>query len=184
MQIGISGLLVALVSSSTAIVSEQVPFDPAKVDLADILGCKIDGGHYVGFTMTIGEEDNEGSAKARGWIKVPTSSPFFSSYRLPRPISVFGMTTDTIAFTGSAMLAVLDLTDPRDLAARQHVPNTYGGSGQFKGERLIDESIVPVGDAGYHLKNRSALQIATNAAFPGKTLIGCSYNAELQPPAR
>lgn len=172
-----------LCSLGIADAAEPAPFDPVTVDLADVLICKIDGAHYVGFALTISDDDSPGSAKARGWVEVQTNSLFFSSYRLPKPLSVFGYTTSTVAFTGSAMLAVLDLPDPSVLGAAQNVPNILEGSGQFKGERMVDESTNMDKESGYGFKNRSALQIATNAAFPGKTLIGCSYNGELILPA-
>lgn len=173
----------AFLSCSLANAAEPAPFDPATVDLADVLACKIDGGHYVGFALSISDDDSPAGAKARGWVKIPTKSMFFSSYRLPKPLGVFGTTTSTVAFTGSAMLAVLDLPDPTALAIAQNVPNILKGSGQFKGELLVDESVKVDKESGFGFKNRSALQIATNSAFPGKTLIGCSYNGEVQVPA-
>lgn len=157
-------------------------FDPVTVDLADVMACKIDGRHYLGFVLTISDEDSPGSAKARGWVKLPSRSAFFSTYRLPKPVSAFGYTTSTVAFTGSAMLAVLDLPDASALGTAQGVTNLLEGSGQFKGERIVDESTSVDKETGYGFKNRSALQIATNAAFPGKTLIGCSYRGEIRPP--
>jgi hypothetical protein len=175
--------LATLLSCSFAHAAPPTLFDPATVDLADVLACKIDGGHYLGFALSISDNDSPASAKARGWVKVPTRSLFFSSYRLPKPLSVFGYTTSTVAFTGTAMLAVLDLLDPTALGAAQGVTNILEGSGQFKGERLVDESLNVDKESGFGFKNRSALQIATNSAFPGKTLIGCSYDGELKIPA-
>ena len=157
-------------------------FDPVAVDLADVMACKIDGRHYLGFVLTISDEDSPGSAKARGWVKLPSKSAFFSTYRLPEPLSAFGYTTSTVAFTGSAMLAVLDMPDASAIGAAQGVTNLLKGSGQFKGERIVDESSSIDKETGYGFKNRSALQVATNAAFPGKTLIGCSYRGEIQLP--
>lgn len=81
------------------------------------------------------------------------------------------------------MLAVLDLPDATALGAGLGVANIVEGSGQFKGERIVDELTSIDQESGYGFKNRSALQIATNPAFPGKVLVGCSYNGELQLPA-
>lgn len=185
MRIRFMAALGMLMSCSVAVANaaETAPFDPAKVDLADVLACKIDGGHYVGFAMTISDDDSPSSAKARGWVKLPTQSPSFSSYRLPKPLSVFRHATSTVAFTGTAMLAVLDLPDATALGAQQNVTNILAGSGRFKGERVVDESTTVDPETGYRFKNHSALRIATNPAFPGKTLIGCDYDGQLQLPA-
>jgi hypothetical protein len=175
----------ALLSCSVAVANaaETAPFDPATVDLADVLACKIDGGHYVGFAITISDSDSPGSAKARGWVKVPTKSVRFSSYRLPKPLSVFGYATSTVAFTGTATFAVLDLPDATALGAQQGIANILEGSGRFKGERVVDESTRVDPETGYGFKNHSALQIETDPAFPGKTLIGCGYDGQVRLPA-
>jgi hypothetical protein len=170
-------------SVSVANAAETAPFDPTTVDLADVLACKIDGGHYIGFAITISDDDSPGSAKSRGWTKLTTKSPRFSSYRLSKPLSVFGYSTSTVAFTGSAMFAVLDLPDATALGAQQDVTNILEGSGRFKGERVVDESTRVDPETKYRFKNHSALQIETNPAFPGKTLIGCSYDGQIQLPA-
>lgn len=176
-----AGLLVSC-AAPAASAATATAFDPVAVDLADVMACKIDGRHYLGFVLTISDEDSPGSAKARGWVKLPSRSLFFSSYRLPKPVSAFGYTTSTVAFTGSAMLAVLDIPDASALGVAQGVTNLLEGSGQFKGERMVDESTSIDPESGYGFKNRSALQIATSAAFPGKTLIGCSYRGEIRLP--
>ncbi|MCI4589021.1 hypothetical protein MOK15_02725 [Sphingobium sp. BYY-5] len=175
--------MAALLSCSVADAAQPAPFDPATVDIADVLACRIDGGHYVGFALSISDSDSPGSAKARGWVKLPTKSLTFSSYHLPEPLGVFGYNTNVVAFTGSAMFAVLDLQDPTALGAAQGITNILEGSGQFKGERLVDESLKVDQESGFGFKNRSTLQIATNSAFPGKTLIGCSYDGQVQIPA-
>ncbi|WNJ93427.1 hypothetical protein [Bosea sp. 685] len=183
MQVIYKFALAALLSCSSADAARPAPFDLARIDLADVLACKIDGGHYLGFAVSISDSGSPGSAKTRGWVKLPTQSLMFSSYRLPKPLGVFGYTTSTVAFTGSAMFAVLDLQNPTALGVAQGVTNILEGSGQFMGERLVDESTRVDKETGFGFKNRSALQIATNSAFPGKTLIGCSYDGKLQFPA-
>lgn len=170
----------SIIATSSALAAEE--FDPATVDLADVLACKIEGHHYLGFALSISDDDSAGSAKARGWVKVPTTSPLFSSYRLPTPLRAFGYTTSTLAFTGTAMLAVLDLADANALAETQGITNILDGSGRFMGERIVDETAWMDKESRFGFKNRSALQIATNPAFPGKVLIGCSYAGEVQLP--
>ena len=185
MRIKSMAALAVLASCSVAAANaeETAPFDPATVDIADILACKIDGGHYVGFSMSVSDDDSPGGAKARGWVRLPPPSPSFSAYRLPKPLNVFGHTTSTVAFKGSAMLAVLDLSDATALGAEQGVTNVLGGTGRFMGERLVDESTRADAETGFSFKNRSSLKITTNPAFPGKTLIGCEYDGQLLPPA-
>jgi hypothetical protein len=175
--------VLASCSVATAHAAETAPFDPATVDFADILACKIDGGHYVGFSMSVSDDDSPGGAKARGWVRLPPPSPIFSAYRLPKPLNVFGQTTSTVAFKGSAMMAVLDLPDATALGAAQGVTNVLAGTGRFMGERLVDDSTQLDPESGFRFKNRSSLKITNHPAFPGKTLIGCEYDGQLQPPA-
>lgn len=169
-------------ASATVSTAQVAAFDPVSVDIANVIGCRISGSDYLGFTMAVSDDEDPGSAKARGWKKLPTASSFYSSYRLSKPVAVFGYTTDTVAFTGSGMFAVLDLADPAELGKQQGIANILEGTQRFKGERVVDESIEIDKETGYRFKNRSVLQIGTVPAFPGKTLIGCSYDGELKPP--
>jgi hypothetical protein len=156
-------------------------FDPETVDVADVIGCKIDAGHYMGFVMTLSTDDEPGSYQARGWKKLKSPNPMMTQYRLPAPVTVYGYTTSDVAFTSSAMLAVIDLADPTALAKAQNVDNIMPGAPRFMGEREISDTTEIDKEAGYTFKKRVALNISTLASHPGKTLIGCSYHMDMEP---
>jgi hypothetical protein len=169
------------VLSTEASAADAPEFDPETVDVADVIGCKIDAGHYMGFVMTLSTDDEPGSYQKRGWTKMESPNPMMTQYRLPAPVTVYGYTTSEVAFTSSAMLAVIDLADPTALAKAKNVDNIMPGAPRFRGEREISDTTEINKEAGYTFKKRVALNISTLASHPGKTLIGCSYHMDMEP---
>jgi hypothetical protein len=178
----LSAVLVSAIVAMPALVSaaEAPEFDPETVDVADIIGCKIDAGHYLGFIMTLTTDDEPGSYQQRGWSKVKSPNPMMTQYRLPMPVTVYGYTTSDVVFTSSAMLAVIDLADPTALAKAQNVENIFPGASRFMGEREISNTTEVNTEADITFKKRVAVNISTVSSHPGKTLIGCSYRMDIE----
>jgi hypothetical protein len=174
-----AGILAVLSTEASA--ADVPEFDPETVDVADVTGCKIDAGHYMGFVMTLSTDDEPGSYQKRGWKKMGSPNPMMTQYHLPAPVTVYGYTTSDVAFTSSAMLAVIDLADPTALAKAHNVENIIPGAPRFMGEREISDTTEIDKEAGYTFKKRVALNISTLASHPGKTLIGCSYHMDMEP---
>jgi hypothetical protein len=175
--------------------------DPARISETDAIECRLAVPDYTGFVLSVSEAD--GIAQARHWKKIDSTNPFLSEYELPAPITVAGgYRTTRIAFSADAILAVLDVADPAEIARAENVPNQLDpdpmiedlirSSGksraeveaQFKfrkflGERIVkDETEQPKGETfGSHMTVARSISNATT--HPGKTLYGCSYRMEV-----
>ena len=172
--------------------------DPHAISATDAISCRIGAADYMGFALSI-SDDEQGVAAARGWRKVAGKNPFLSEYELPAPIAVAGYTTRRIAFSGSAILAVLDLPDPVVVADREGIANELSvnplvdaviagqASGKqgapfrkFMGEKVISEETEPAtSDSGWSSRTVVTRTISNVTSHPGKTLYGCNYRTEL-----
>lgn len=94
--------------------------DPATINVVDAIDCRLNTDTYGALTMALDEE-----AKRRGWRPVEGKNAFLQEYELPQPIRVGeGWTTRRVAFSANALLAILDITDPKTVADRIGVTNT------------------------------------------------------------
>lgn len=189
------------VLSALAPLPQQAP-DPARISETDAIECRLTVPDYTGFALSVDEAD--GIAQARGWKKIDSPNPFMSEYELPKPVSVAGSyRTTRIAFTANAILAVLDVADPAEVARGQNVPNAMDpdpmiadlaqSSGKsyaevaagmkfrkFLGERIVSDKIEPAtGDEAFGSHMVVARSISNATSHPGKTLYGCSYRMEV-----
>ena len=82
-------------------------------DLAGLIECRGDLAQLAALAPAL---EDPLKAVALGWQPLPQANMFMTEYRLASPIRVFGHGTDHIAFTGSSVMAILDLPDPRPLA--------------------------------------------------------------------
>ena len=181
---------------------DNAEVDPARIREVDAIECRLDVPGYTRFAMAI---DDEGEiAKKRHWKKIASRNPFMNEYELPSPIVVAGSySTTRIAFTGSAILAILDLADPGVIARDSHIDNAADiepmiaemvRSGKatraqieaeikfrkFLGERVVKDVTEPAVDGesfGSHMI--VARNISNATTHPGKTFYGCSYRMEL-----
>lgn len=170
--------LILFASPTTAQSDEE--FDPAKVDVVDAINCAIDARAYMGFSVTLGDED--GGYRKRGWIKQESGNSFLSQYRLPAPIDIAGHQTSTIVFSSNAVLAVLDIADPAELAKQQKIENIVPSSAKFLGEREILNKVEKDPENGWTITTRVTRNLSTVSSHPGKTLLGCSYVTDVKLP--
>ncbi|QNA82734.1 hypothetical protein G4G27_00955 [Sphingomonas sp. So64.6b] len=170
--------LILFASPATAQSDEE--FDPAKVDVVDAINCAIDARDYMGFSITLGDEDS--GYRKRGWIKQESGNPFLSQYRLPAPIEIGGHQTRTIVFSSNAVLAVLDIPDPNDLAEQEGIENVAPGSGKFLGEREMLNKVEKDPENGWTITTRITRNLSNVSSHPGKTLLGCSYVTDVKLP--
>ena len=183
-------------AAAVSVVSSPAGAD-SPVDIVQALTCKLTARTYAGFALNLG--DDETGYKSMGWIKEKSGTPFLSQYHLPAPIEVAGYRTSTLVFSASGIFAVLDIADPAKVAAPLDVPNTLmtreaaaaalgltaTQAAQlplvtgFKGRRVVSDTVDD--DAESHLKFHTLIvQLVENsAAYPGKTLLGCSYSIEV-----
>lgn len=176
--------------------------DEPPVSLDDALNCRLTAPQYTGFALSISDED--GIAAQRQWRKVKSANPFMNEYELPNPVVVAaGHETRRIGFTASAIVALIDVADPTDLARGEGIENAMDAgplmaelraSGRldpaqrngeapfrkFLGERvLVDLIEKPTDDQEWGAHSTIARTISTVTSHPGKTLYGCWYRIEV-----
>ncbi len=168
-------------------------FDPMTVNVSDAIMCKIDAPTYNSFALSIGSD-----WKKRGWQKIETKNSFLNEYRLPAPINVAGMQTRHIAFSASAVMAVLDIADPNIVAKPEGITNDVDPAAFFKDMKLTPEQIKDIPKTNKFLGQKILIDTTEKDAelnmqfhtviartisnvrnLPNKTLYGCSYNIEM-----
>ncbi len=127
-----------------------------------------------------------------------------NEYDLPAPITVAGhFSTRRIAFTANAVLAVLDLADPAEIARPLAIENAMDpnplidfivSSGKatraeaeaqikfrkFLGEKVIsDITELPAENETFGAHIVITRNISNATTHPGRTFYGCSYRVEL-----
>ncbi len=103
---------------------------------------------------------------------------FMTEFALMRPITVFGHSTDHIAFTGGSILAILDLPDPRPLAKQLDLETGIDTPAKAifgKEVRSIEERDE---SKGATFIDSAVLNVSNVASHPGKTLVGCTYSLD------
>jgi hypothetical protein len=186
----------AWLSASTMVAKAQDNddnFDPMSIDITDAIGCKIDAPTYNSLAWSVSAD-----RKKRGWKIIKSGNPFLNEYLLPQSINVAGMSTNHIAFSSSAVMAVLDLADPGVIAQKEGITNDADPQAVFDDLQLTPEQIkeIPKTDKFLGQKILSdtsekdpelnmtfhtviARTISNVSTLPGKTLYGCSYRIEV-----
>lgn len=183
---------IATLLSATSALAQPLP----PVNIVDALTCKLAVPDYMGFALTLGDDDT--GYRSRGWVKEESGTPFLSQYRLPAPIDVGGYRTRTIVFSASGVAAVLDVADPSKVAAPLGVVNTImsreaaaaalgltpAQAAQlppvttFVGERVVSDKTEVDAETHVRFHVRIVQSVRNETAHPGKTLIGCSYSLD------
>ncbi|WP_448480560.1 hypothetical protein [Pseudoxanthomonas mexicana] len=145
-------------------------------DLASLIECR---GDIAGLTALAPALEDPLKAVALGWQPLPQTNMFMTEYRLASPIRVFGHGTDHIAFTGSSVMAILDLPDPRPLAGELGLETAIDTSAKAMfGKELRSEESHDA-ESGQVLIASVVLNVSNVSSHPGKTLVGCSYSLDL-----
>ena len=178
-------------------------FAPQEVDEEQAIACRLSSPEYMGFALSVSGE--EGIAETRGWRRIGGENPFLAEYELPAPIRVKGHDTRRIAFSGSAIMAVLAIADPAELARGEGIMNSLSagvlgdavlawtaarpaGEGgdkapafrKFLGEKVIsDVTQLAEEDSEWGQRMTVTRTISNVTTHPGKTFYGCSYKTEL-----
>ena len=141
------------------------------VDLAAFVECRADVAAYNGFAFRFADEPD--LAGRLGWRAVAGDNPFLRQYRLATAISVFGHSTDRVAFTSTGLMAVLEGVAAPDLAVRLGIVPLVSTPDKFLGEKVVHEASEDSGGITY--VTRIALNVSTVEDLPGNVLAGCSY---------
>jgi hypothetical protein len=149
--------------------------DASRMDLAALIECRqtLADFHYLAPALA-----DPLQAVALGWRPLPQANLFMTEFVLNKPVSVFGHSTDHIAFTGDSIIAILDLPDPRPLAKQLELETAIDtpAKAMFGKEVSSIEDRDPASGTVY-IKS-AVLNVSNVASHPGKTLVGCSYSLD------
>jgi hypothetical protein len=149
--------------------------DASRIDLAALIECRqtVADFHYLAPALA-----DPLQAVALGWRPLPQANLFMTEFVLNKPVSVFGHSTDHIAFTGDSIIALLDLPDPRPLAKQLELETAIDTPAKAmfgKEVSSIEERDQATGTV--YIKS-AVLNVSNVASHPGKTLVGCSYSLD------
>jgi hypothetical protein len=150
--------------------------DASRIDLAALIECRraLADFHYLAPALA-----DPLQAVALGWRPLPQANLFMTEFRLNSPISVFGDSTDHIAFTGDSIIAILDRPDPRPLAKRLELETAI----DTPAKAMFGKEMSSIEDrdetTGTVYIKSAVLNVSNVASHPGKTLVGCTYSLDL-----
>jgi hypothetical protein len=149
-------------------------FDPSTLTLEDIISCKIDVPRYNGFVFWF--YDNKAAHKHYGLTSIKGGgNPFLSEYRLAKPITVFGQTTNHIAFTNSGLLAVLSGVTPKEMAEQLDVRDGGDFMGKYLAERVVSAERIDDDEIDLHGVKRITMNVSTVSTHSDRVFVGCGY---------
>jgi len=166
------GLWLILATSHVCLATETA----TTPDLAELIECRQD---YRALRVLAPPLTDHLAAISQGWQPLPQRNLFMSEYRLLAPISVFGHSTEYIAVSGAAILAILDLPDPRVLAQELELEAAIDTTEKMMfGREVFSREIID--ESGGQPMIESAVLVVSNVtSHPGKTLVGCEYSLDV-----
>lgn len=117
-------------------------------------------------------------AVAFGWRSLPAANMFMSEFELNAPVQVFGRSSTRIAFSGTAVMAVLDEADPHPLAKQLKLETAIDTPQKAMFGREVRSVDVVDRKTGAPRIESAVLTVSTVATHPGKVLAGCSYGLD------
>lgn len=163
------GLLALLPTAATA---------AAPLDLAALIECRQGVSDYAAVAPVVADPLK---AVANGLQPLPQTNQFLTEFRLATPLTVFGRQTEYVAVAGASIMAILDLPDPRPLAASLTLDNAVDTPDKFMAGRELVSRDVTDPRSGELLVESVILSLSTVKSHPGKTLAGCTYSLDLPP---
>ena len=130
---------------------------------------------YNGLAFRLATEP--GAVDALGWRETQSPNLFLREFRLPAAIEAFGRSSDTIVFTATGPMLVLEGVSAPELAAALGLSVFYASGEKFLAEKTVFEAEDKEGELT--ARTRIALNVSTVDTHPGKVLAGCSYTLEI-----
>ena len=144
-------------------------------DLAALIECR---GSYEAFMALLPVQADPLAAVSLGWRPQEQVNPFMVEYRLNVPVTVFGHSSDHIAFAGDAVLAVLDLAEPRELAGQLQLETGIDTPQKALFGLEVRAEEVPGPDGRPTWIESAVINVSNVDSHPGRTLAGCSYSRD------
>ncbi|MEJ1096067.1 MULTISPECIES: hypothetical protein [unclassified Pseudoxanthomonas] len=150
-------------------------WDPAQVDLSALISCQGQPEQFMALAIAI---QDPLKAVSLGWRPLPQTNMFMTEYALNAPVTVFGHSSQHIAFAGSSVMAILDMPDPRPLARQLGLEAAVDTpeKAMFGKEVLSEETADKA--SGKVLVRSAVLSVSNVTSHPGKTLAGCTYSID------
>ena len=159
-------------AASAPVAASADRLDPSRIDLPALIECRrqLADFHYLAPALV-----EPLQAVALGWRPLPQANLFMTEFMLNTPISVFGHSTDHIAFTGDSIIAILDLADPRPLAKQLELETAVDTPAKAMFGKELRSHEQHNEASGITLIDSVVLNVSNVSSHPGKTLVGCSY---------
>ena len=175
-----TALLAFALSPAVAAAADGAATKAAAPDLSALIECRLGHADFMAYMPVL---QDPLKAVALGGRPLPQSNPFMVEYRLNAPVTVFGRSSDHIAFAGEGVVAVLDLPDPRVLARELRLETAIDTPQKVLAGKEARATVLdgPDGSPGWV---ETAVITASNVdSHPGQTLAGCSYSLDAPEPA-
>ena len=175
-----TALLAFALSPAVAAAADGAATKAAAPDLSALIECRLGHADFMAYMPVL---QDPLKAVSLGWRPLPQSNPFMVEYRLNAPVTVFGRSSDHIAFAGEGVVAVLDLPDPRVLARELQLETAIDTPQKVLAGKEARATVLdgPDGSPGWV---ETAVITASNVdSHPGQTLAGCSYSLDAPEPA-
>ena len=175
-----TALLAFALSPAVAAAADGAATKAAAPALSALIECRLGHADFMAYMPVL---QDPLKAVSLGWRPLPQSNPFMVEYRLNAPVTVFGRSSDHIAFAGEGVVAVLDLPDPRVLARELQLETAIDTPQKVLAGKEARATVLdgPDGSPGWV---ETAVITASNVdSHPGQTLAGCSYSLDAPEPA-
>ena len=172
-----TALLAFALSPAVAAAADGAATKAAAPDLSALIECRLGHADFMAYMPVL---QDPLKAVALGWRPLPQSNPFMVEYRLNAPVTVFGRSSDHIAFAGEGVVAVLDLPDPRVLARELRLETAIDTPQKVLAGKEARATVLDGPDGSPGWVETAVINVSTVDSHPGKTLAGCSYS--LDPP--
>ncbi len=150
-------------------------------DVVAALECRANPDDAATIVALATNDPNYGAA--RGWTLEPDSPLYRPTYKLAKPITVFGLTTEKITImSGNTMFAIMPGVSPASLAATLQIKPDLADDETFLGARVVKLVDFLDPSDGTHTHYKVALQLSNFGLGGADTRIGCSYSVT-EPPA-
>jgi hypothetical protein len=113
-----------------------------------------------------------------GWLPLPSDNPFMVEFALARPIQAYGHSSSHIAISGSSIMAILDLPDPRPLAQQLQLEAGLDTPQKVMFGREVRSEVVSEPGSAMTMIESAVISVSNVTSHPGKTLAGCSYSLD------
>lgn len=151
-------------------------FDLDTLDLPALIECRKTVPDYNSFALWMSM--TPGALIALGWAETGSGgNVYLRQFHMGDAVEAFGHVSNTIVFTATGPMLVLDGVQARALASELGLATFYSQGDKFLAEKVVFEAEEK--DGSLTARSRIAINVSTVASHPGQVLAGCSYTLEI-----